>query len=60
MTVGSLRSRDAESAWLKLVERIEKAGLSLVDTKDEALRNRLAAAGYTAPFAPRVYTLVRL
>jgi tight adherence protein C len=60
MTTGSLRSRDTESAWLKLVEGIEKTGLSLVDSKDDALRNKLAAAGYTAPHAPRVYTLIRL
>jgi len=58
--VGSLRSDKVESAWLKLVERIEKTGLSLVDTKDQAVRERLMAAGYTASYAPRVYTLVRL
>ena len=57
---GSLRSQHAESTWLKLVASIERSGLSLVDTKDENLRRRLATAGYTAPFAPRVYTLVRL
>ena len=60
IVTGSLRSRDTESAWLKLVQSVEKTGLSLVDTKDDALRNRLAAAGYSAPHAPRVYTLVRL
>lgn len=57
---GSLRSDRAEGTWLKLVENIEKAGLSLVDTKDAALRQRLIAAGYPAPYAPRVYTLIRL
>ena len=57
---GSLRSDRAESTWLKLVNTIEKSGLSLVDSKDQALRQKLAAAGYTAPYAPRVYTLVRL
>lgn len=57
---GSLRSSTAESAWLSLVNAVEKTGLSLVDTKDESLRQRLAAAGYTAPYAPRVYTLIRL
>lgn len=57
---GSLRSDKAESSWFKLVEKIEKAGLSLVDTKDMAVRQRLIAAGYTAPYAPRVYTLFRL
>ena len=58
--IGSLRSDKIESAWLKLVNRIEKAGLSLVDTKDAVLRQRLVAAGYTATYAPRVYTLVRM
>ncbi len=59
-TMGSLRTERVESAWLKLVNSIETSGLSLVDTKDEALRQKLVAAGFTAPFAPRVYTLVRL
>lgn len=59
-TIGSLRSDRVESAWLKLVDRVEKAGLSLVDTRDKAVRQLLVAAGYTAPHAPRVYTLVRL
>ena len=57
---GSLRAERVESAWLKLVNSIESRGLSLVDTKDAALRQRLVAAGYMAPHAPRVYTLVRL
>jgi tight adherence protein C len=56
----SLRSEQAGTAWLKLVDRIEQAGLSLVDTKDEVLRRKLIAAGFTASFAPRVYTLIRL
>jgi len=56
----SLRSDQARTAWLTLVDNVEKAGLSLADTKDEALRRRLAAAGFSAPYAPRVYTLVRL
>jgi len=59
-TMGSLRTERVESAWLKLVNSIEKSGLSLVDSKDEALRHKLAAAGFNAPYAPRVYTLVRL
>ena len=59
-TLGSLRNDRVESAWLKLVNQIEKAGLSLVDSRDEAVRRRLISAGYTAPHAPRVYTLVRL
>src|SRR5438128_574261 len=59
-TMGSLRTERVESAWLKLVNSVEKSGLSLVDSKDVKLRNQLAAAGFNAPYAPRVYTLVRL
>jgi tight adherence protein C len=59
-TFGSLRADRIESAWLKLVNSIEQRGLSLADTKDAALRRRLIAAGYTAPYAPRLYTLIRL
>ena len=58
--MGSLRAESVESAWLKLVNSVEKSGLSLVDSKDEALRHKLAAAGFTGSYAPRVYTLVRL
>jgi tight adherence protein C len=59
-TLGSLRSERVESAWHKLVNSIEKSGLSLVDSKDEALRQKLVSAGFTSTYAPRVYTLVRL
>jgi tight adherence protein C len=59
-SLSSLRSDRIESAWLKLVDSIERKGLSLVDTKDAALRQKLIAAGYAAPYAPRVYTLIRL
>ena len=59
-SMSSLRSDRLESSWLKLVNAIEKRGLSLVDTKDEAVRQRLIAAGFTASYAPRVYTLLRL
>ena len=47
------------NAWAELAERVEKAGLSLSDTKGDALAEKLAAAGYTAPYAPKVFTLVR-
>jgi tight adherence protein C len=58
--MGSLRNEQVESTWLKLVNSIERRGITLVDTKDAALRQRMIAAGFTASFAPRVYTLVRL
>ena len=56
----SLRRERVESSWLKLVNSIEQKGISLVDTKDATLRQRLIAAGFSAPYAPRVYTLLRL
>jgi tight adherence protein C len=58
--LSSLRSEQIESAWLKLVNTVEARGVSLVDTKDVALRQKLIAAGYSAPHAPRVYTFIRL
>jgi tight adherence protein C len=58
--ISSLRADQADAAWVRLVNRIEKAGLSLVDTKDDTLKRNLAAAGFFAPYAPRVFTLIRL
>lgn len=58
--VTSLRVDQANTAWQQLVNRIEKTGLSLVDTKDETLKRKLAEAGFFAPYAPRVFTLIRL
>ncbi len=55
----TLHKRNA-GAWGKLVERIEAAGLSLEDTKSDALREKLNAAGFESPLAPRLYTLLRL
>jgi tight adherence protein C len=60
MSTSSLRAERTESAWLKLVNSIEQRGISLVDTRDAKLRQRLIAAGFTATYAPRVYTLIRL
>ncbi len=57
---GSLRAERIESAWLRLVNSIESRGLSLVDTNDASLRQKLIAAGFTATYAPRLYTLIRL
>lgn len=49
-----------DSAWARLADRIEKAGLSLADTKSDELRDRLVAAGFDSPSAPRLFILVRL
>lgn len=55
----TLRGR-RDDAWTKLADRIERAGLDLTDTKSDALRGRLVAAGYESQAAPRIYTLIRL
>lgn len=55
----SLRERK-DTAWSHLAERIEKAGLSLSDTNSDSLRDKLRAAGYRSPSAPKLFTLIRL
>lgn len=59
-TAGGLRAQENESAWGRMARRIEETGLSLADTKDERLRQKLKAAGFDNPSAPRIFTLVRL
>ncbi|MFA7586176.1 MAG: type II secretion system F family protein [Novosphingobium sp.] len=49
-----------DDAWSQLADRIEKTGLSLADTKSSELREKLIAAGFASPAAPRIYTLLRL
>ncbi|MDR7102640.1 type II secretion system F family protein [Croceicoccus sp. BE223] len=56
----SLRQRENQNAWARLADMIERTGLDLTDTKNERLRDRLIAAGYTHPAAPRIFTLARL
>lgn len=56
----SLRARHAATAWGKLAEAVEAAGLNLSDTKNDRLVELLRQAGFTSPAAPRIYTLTRL
>lgn len=55
----TLRDR-RDDQWTRLVDRIERAGLNLTDTKSDQLRDKMVAAGFDSPSAPRIYTLVRL
>jgi tight adherence protein C len=57
--VASLRDR-RDDQWTRLVDRIERAGLNLTDTKSDQLRDKMIAAGFESPSAPRIYTLIRL
>jgi tight adherence protein C len=56
----TLRNERNNSEWKKLVDRIEKLGISLADTQNDSLRKRLIAAGFPSPEAPKVFTFVRL
>jgi tight adherence protein C len=49
-----------ETAWSRLADRIERTGLNLTDTKNDAVRKKLIAAGFESPAAPRMFTLIRL
>lgn len=49
-----------DDQWARLVDRIERSGLNLTDTKSDVLRDKLIAAGFESPSAPRMYTLIRL
>src|SRR5258706_11295950 len=51
-TMASLRTTSGRDAWTRIVDTIEKRGLSLVDTNNAALAARLAAAGFSQPQAP--------
>ena len=55
----SLRASN-ETAWSRLADVIERAGLNLADTKSDKLRAKLIAGGFLSPSAPRFYTLIRL
>jgi tight adherence protein C len=55
----SLRTDQSTSLWAKLVREVESRGLSLEDSKSQALSERLALAGYTQSHAVRVFVLMR-
>ncbi|AJR25051.1 MULTISPECIES: type II secretion system F family protein [Sphingobium] len=56
----TLRGERNDGEWKKLVDRIEKMGIPLVDTNNDSLRRRLIAAGYVSPEAPKLFTFFRL
>jgi tight adherence protein C len=49
-----------DTAWSRLADAIERAGLNLADTKSDRLRQKLVMAGFQSPAAPRLFTLIRL
>jgi tight adherence protein C len=55
-----LRRDVDDRLWARLLIAIERSGLSLEDTKQTQIAENLAAAGFTSPSAPRIFTLLRL
>jgi tight adherence protein C len=55
----SLRTDQSASLWAKLVMEVERRGLSLTDTKGDALAEKLMLAGYDQPYAVRAFVLLR-
>ncbi|MBY6127097.1 type II secretion system F family protein [Qipengyuania aquimaris] len=60
MNQTALIDQERESRWAKIAESIENSGISLTDTSNDKLQQKLKAAGYRSASAPRVYTLVRI
>lgn len=55
----SLRTDQTASLWAKLVQEVERRGLSLTDTKGDVLAEKLMLAGYDQPWAARAFVLLR-
>nr|WP_310524773.1 type II secretion system F family protein [Polymorphobacter sp.] len=55
----SLRTDQTASLWAKLVMEVERRGMSLTDTKGDALAEKLMLAGYDQPWAVRAFVLLR-
>jgi tight adherence protein C len=59
-SVGSLKFDRRDSLWSRLADAVARAGLNLTDTTSDRLREKLVAAGFMSPAAPRIFTLTRL
>ena len=47
------------SPWARLVDAVERRGLSLKDSQGDALAEKLMLAGYPQPYAVRVFVLIK-
>ena len=57
--VGSLRTDQTASLWAKIINEVERRGLSLTDTKGDLLAEKLMLAGFDQPWAARAFVLIR-
>ncbi len=55
----SLVADDSRSVWARLVQEVERRGLSLTDSKGDVLAERLMLAGYTQSYAVRAFVLIK-
>ncbi len=55
----SLRTDQTVSIWARLVQEVERRGLSLTDTNGDALTERLMLAGFDQVWAARAFVLLR-
>ena len=55
----SLLSDTSRSPWARLVQAVERRGVSLTDSKAEGLAERLMLAGYDEPYAVRAFVLIK-
>jgi len=56
---GSLRTDQTRSVWARMVQEVERRGLSLTDTNSDALTERLMLAGFDQVWAARGFVLLR-
>jgi tight adherence protein C len=55
----SLRTDQTKSVWARLVQEVERRGLSLTDSNSDALTERLMLAGFDQIWAARAFVLLR-
>ena len=56
---GSIRNDAASTVWARLVQEVERRGMSLTDSTSDKLSEKLALAGFDQSYAPRAFTLAR-
>lgn len=56
---GSIRNDLATTVWARLVQEVERRGMSLTDSTSDKLAEKLALAGFDQSYAPRAFTLAR-
>ncbi len=56
---GSLRTDQTQSVWARMVQEVERRGLSLTDSNGDALSERLMLAGFDQVWAARAFVLLR-